>query len=164
MVTIIISGRYRGPWDCLRSVVRQEGVRGCYRGLAIQGLRDVKASGIYFVIYHWWAGVDVMLLILRPLIGQCWSIWLLIGQFVTSTSDYWCLDNLASFYWQTKTKVSSLITGEQSEVKRESHNSEPTATEIFIAGGLAGLLSWQAIIYLDVIKSKIQADTTSHQR
>jgi len=46
-------GRYRGPWDCLRSVFRQEGVRGCYRGLGIQGLRDVKASGIYFVIYHW---------------------------------------------------------------------------------------------------------------
>ena len=53
MDDIIIAGKYRGPWDCLRSVFRQEGVRGCYRGLGIQGLRDVKASGIYFVIYHW---------------------------------------------------------------------------------------------------------------
>ena len=56
------------------------------------------------------------------------------------------------------------MSGGQSEIIQESHNSEPSATEIFIAGGLAGLLSWQAIIYLDVIKSKIQTDTKSHQR
>ena len=92
-----------------------------------------------------------------------WPV-LLIGQLMTSTSVYRCLDNLASFYWNTKTKVSSLMSGGQSEIIQESHNSEPTATEIFIAGGLAGLLSWQAIIYLDVIKSKIQTDTKSHQR
>ena len=58
---------------------------------------------------------------------------------MTSTTDFWCLDNLAGFYWQTKTKVSSLISGGgQSVIKDESHKSEPTATEIFIAGGLAG--------------------------
>jgi len=39
-----------------------------------------------------------------------------------------------------------------------------TATDIFIAGGLAGLLSWQAIIYVDVIKSRIQADSVTDPR
>ena len=82
---------------------------------------------------------------------------------MTSTNVFWCLDNLAGFYWRTKTKVSSLMFG-GGHIENESHKSEPTATEIFIAGGLAGLLSWQAIIYLDVLKSKIQTDTKSHQR
>ena len=77
---------------------------------------------------------------------------LLIRKMMTSTTDFWCLDNLADFYWQTKSKVSSLMSGGimtvsllptlsgggQSEIKDESHKSEPTATEIFIAGGLAG--------------------------
>ena len=31
---------------------------------------------------------------------------------------------------------------------------ENKAREIFLAGGVAGLLSWQTIIYLDVIKSR----------
>ena len=58
---------------------------------------------------------------------------------MSSTNVFWCLDNLAGFYWQTKTKVSSLISGGvQSEIKTESHKSDPTAKEIFIAGGLAG--------------------------
>ena len=83
---------------------------------------------------------------------------------MTSTNVFWCLDNLAGFYWRTKTKVSSLLMTGGRQIEIESHKSEPTATEIFIAGGLAGLLSWQAIIYLDVLKSKIQTDTKSHQR
>ena len=37
MKTSIKTGRYKGPWDCLRSVFKQEGLRGCYRGLGIQG-------------------------------------------------------------------------------------------------------------------------------
>ena len=41
---------------------------------------------------------------------------------------------------------------------------ENKASEIFLAGGIAGLLSWQAIIYLDVIKSRIQADSLSDPR
>ena len=41
---------------------------------------------------------------------------------------------------------------------------ENTASEIFLGGGLAGLLSWQTIIYLDVIKSRIQADSLTRPR
>ena len=41
--------------------VKQGGIRGCYRGLMPQALRDIKASGLYFLIYevtqlsHIWA-------------------------------------------------------------------------------------------------------------
>ena len=42
MKTSIKTGRYKGPWDCLRSVFKQEGLRGCYRGLGIQGrIREI---------------------------------------------------------------------------------------------------------------------------
>ena len=41
---------------------------------------------------------------------------------------------------------------------------ENTAREIFLAGGVAGLLSWQTIIYLDVIKSRIQTDSLTQPR
>ena len=56
---------------------------------------------------------------------------------MTSTTgfDYWCLDNLASFYQLTKVQ---LLNGGKGEKNAESHNSEPSATEIFIAGCLAG--------------------------
>jgi len=99
-------GRYRGPYDCLRAVHREAGLRGCYKGFLAQAWRDVKASGLYFLVYHAaldWAG---------PGRGQ-------------------------------------------------GHHSP---LEIFLAGGLAGLLSWQAIIYADVVKSRLQADSFTRPR
>ena len=32
--------------------IKQGGIRGCYRGLMPQALRDIKASGLYFLIYE----------------------------------------------------------------------------------------------------------------
>lgn len=108
-------GRYRGPFDCLRQIHSEQGLRGCYRGFIPQAFRDIKASGIYFVIYH--MSLDEMARNRRA---------------------------------ETQSKNPNLM--------------DNTAGEIFIAGGLAGLLSWQAIIYLDVIKSRIQADNVHQPR
>jgi len=91
------------PFKCLSSIFRQEGLQGCYRGLMPQALRDIKASGLYFLIYEY--SMDLA------------SSW-------------------------------------QGESKRGGWAS-------FWAGGLAGVLSWQAIIYLDVVKSRVQADDPS---
>lgn len=41
---------------------------------------------------------------------------------------------------------------------------EAGPTQIFLAGGLAGLLSWQAILPLDVLKSRLQADCEMRPR
>ena len=38
---------------------REAGLRGCYKGFLAQAWRDVKASGLYFLVYHAaldWAG------------------------------------------------------------------------------------------------------------
>ena len=40
------------PLACLGGLHSQGGLCGCYRGLLPQAARDVKASGIYFVIYE----------------------------------------------------------------------------------------------------------------
>merc|ERR1711962_1619123 len=67
-------------------------------------MRDVKASGIYFVLYELLSG-------------------------------------------DTKDNLSAV-----------------SAIRIIFAGGLAGVLSWSAIIYLDVVKSRIQADCLVNPR
>ena len=33
-------GRFRGPFDCLKTIYKEGGVRGCYRGLVPQGFRQ----------------------------------------------------------------------------------------------------------------------------
>ena len=34
----------------------------------------------------------------------------------------------------------------------------------FLAGGMTGMLTWQSIIYLDVVKSRIQADNPNNPK
>ena len=48
-----LHGRVRGPFHCLETIYKEGGLRGCYKGFTAQAMRDIKASGIYFVIYHW---------------------------------------------------------------------------------------------------------------
>lgn len=45
------SSRYRGVADCVHQIVRAEGVKGLYRGLAATCLREVPSFGIYFSVY-----------------------------------------------------------------------------------------------------------------
>ncbi|XP_054618697.1 solute carrier family 25 member 47-A isoform X2 [Dunckerocampus dactyliophorus] len=43
--------KYRGPIHCLLSIVREEGVRGLYRGAAALMLRDGPSFATYFLTY-----------------------------------------------------------------------------------------------------------------
>ncbi|XP_077996374.1 solute carrier family 25 member 45-like [Glandiceps talaboti] len=42
---------YRGPIHCIATIFKNEGIRGCYRGLTVLTLRDVPSFGIYFLAY-----------------------------------------------------------------------------------------------------------------
>lgn len=42
---------YKGPFDVISSIYRQEGIRGCYRGLLPMLPRDCLASGVYMYVY-----------------------------------------------------------------------------------------------------------------
>lgn len=45
--------QYKGPVDVFRKLYRQGGIRSIYKGTAATLLRDVPASGCYFLSYEW---------------------------------------------------------------------------------------------------------------
>ncbi|XP_061187756.1 mitochondrial carnitine/acylcarnitine carrier protein-like isoform X1 [Saccostrea echinata] len=45
--------KYAGPVDCAKQLYREGGIRSIYRGTAATLLRDVPASGMYFMTYEW---------------------------------------------------------------------------------------------------------------
>lgn len=92
-------GNFRGPMQCLRSIYKQEGYRGVFKGLGITFLREGPSFGVYFVTY----------------------------EMLTKTSS--------------KQPISTL--------------------HILLAGGLAGTASWVISYPIDVIKSRIQAESSN---
>ncbi|KAK7490060.1 hypothetical protein BaRGS_00018760 [Batillaria attramentaria] len=45
--------KYAGPVDCAKKLYQEAGIRGVYRGTAATLLRDMPASGMYFMTYEW---------------------------------------------------------------------------------------------------------------
>lgn len=45
--------KYKGPVDVIRQLYREGGIRSLFRGSAATLLRDVPASGAYFLSYEW---------------------------------------------------------------------------------------------------------------
>lgn len=45
--------KYKGPLDCAKQLYKEGGIRSIYRGTAATLLRDVPASGMYFMTYEW---------------------------------------------------------------------------------------------------------------
>ncbi|XP_033735582.1 solute carrier family 25 member 45-like [Pecten maximus] len=93
---------YKGPLEGAAHILRLHGLRGMYRGLPTQCIRDVPANGIYFLTF----------------------------EFLTFNGS---------------SKLPFI----------------PAAVQNFFAGGIAGVLSWMAIIPFDVVKSRLQADCDS---
>uniref|UniRef100_A0A4W2IB64 Mitochondrial carnitine/acylcarnitine carrier protein-like n=1 Tax=Bos indicus x Bos taurus TaxID=30522 RepID=A0A4W2IB64_BOBOX len=45
--------KYTGPLDCAKKLYKEAGVRGIYKGTVLTLMRDVPASGMYFMTYEW---------------------------------------------------------------------------------------------------------------
>ncbi|XP_015931003.1 mitochondrial carnitine/acylcarnitine carrier protein [Parasteatoda tepidariorum] len=45
--------RYNGPVDCIKKLYKEGGIRSIYKGTAATFLRDIPASGMYFMSYEW---------------------------------------------------------------------------------------------------------------
>ncbi|XP_019736296.1 mitochondrial carnitine/acylcarnitine carrier protein [Hippocampus comes] len=45
--------KYDGPLDCVKQLYKESGIRGIYKGTALTLMRDVPASGMYFMSYEW---------------------------------------------------------------------------------------------------------------
>ncbi|XP_054833650.1 solute carrier family 25 member 48 isoform X2 [Eublepharis macularius] len=96
---ISIKPAYRGPVDCVGTILRQDGLAGLYRGSSAMILRDIPGYCLYFIPYTFLCG------------------WI--------TPDG-CLS--------------------------------PSPFSVWIAGGIAGAISWGTATPMDVVKSRLQAD------
>nr|XP_033781883.1 mitochondrial carnitine/acylcarnitine carrier protein [Geotrypetes seraphini] len=45
--------KYSGPIDCAKQLYREAGIRGVYKGTVLTLMRDVPATGMYFMTYDW---------------------------------------------------------------------------------------------------------------
>ncbi|XP_043936280.1 mitochondrial carnitine/acylcarnitine carrier protein-like [Protopterus annectens] len=45
--------KYTGPVDCAIQLYRELGIRGVYKGIILTLMRDVPATGAYFMSYEW---------------------------------------------------------------------------------------------------------------
>ncbi|KAI5937414.1 mitochondrial carnitine/acylcarnitine carrier protein isoform X1 [Manis javanica] len=45
--------KYTGALDCARKLCQESGIRGIYKGTVLTLMRDVPASGMYFMTYEW---------------------------------------------------------------------------------------------------------------
>lgn len=45
--------KYKGPVDCAKQLYREGGIRSIYKGTCATLLRDIPASGMYFMTYEW---------------------------------------------------------------------------------------------------------------
>ncbi|XP_072329103.1 mitochondrial carnitine/acylcarnitine carrier protein-like [Scyliorhinus torazame] len=45
--------KYAGPLDCAKQIYSTSGIRGLYKGTALTLMRDLPASGMYFMTYEW---------------------------------------------------------------------------------------------------------------
>lgn len=95
-------GDHHGPVDMARDILRKEGLRGIYRGLAVTALRDAPAHGVYFWTYE---------------------------------------------YARERLHPGCRRTGQES------------LATMLVSGGLAGVASWVCCYPLDVVKSRLQAQT-----
>ncbi|XP_036984366.2 mitochondrial carnitine/acylcarnitine carrier protein isoform X2 [Artibeus jamaicensis] len=45
--------KYTGALDCAKKLYQEAGIRGIYKGTVLTLMRDVPASGMYFMTYEW---------------------------------------------------------------------------------------------------------------
>ncbi|XP_040180222.1 mitochondrial carnitine/acylcarnitine carrier protein-like [Rana temporaria] len=45
--------RFAGPIDCAQQLYREQGIQSLYRGTVLTLLRDIPATGMYFMSYEW---------------------------------------------------------------------------------------------------------------
>lgn len=46
------SGGYSSSWDCIKSIIREQGVPGLYKGLAPRFVRVCLEIGLHFTLYE----------------------------------------------------------------------------------------------------------------
>ncbi|XP_065845965.1 mitochondrial carnitine/acylcarnitine carrier protein-like isoform X1 [Oscarella lobularis] len=48
-----VKRQYTGPFDVVRTIVKQSGIRGLFQGTCITLIRDIPANGLFYAAYDW---------------------------------------------------------------------------------------------------------------
>lgn len=182
--------KYRGTWDCLRTIVAKESVSGLYKGMTspIAGVAMVNA--IVFGVYgytqrhlsepdrlsaHFLAGVSAGLAqtpVSSPIELAKTRLQLQSSFQSDSRGPIQCLRNIykkegyrgvfkglsITFLREGPSYGVYFVTY---EMLTKTSSKQPISTpHMLLAGGLAGTASWVISYPIDVIKSRIQAESS----
>jgi len=180
--------QYKGLFDCIKSIVAKDSVRGLYRGISSPMTGVAFINGIVFGVYgniqrlssnpnsymtHFWAGATAGLIqsvITSPMELVKTRLQLQNSQKsnIQFRNSLHCLsyiyryDGLRGIFRGLGLTAMRDIPGFSSYfVSYEflvRSHGDPSVFHILMAGGMAGAISWIFTIPIDVVKSRIQAD------
>jgi solute carrier family 25 carnitine/acylcarnitine transporter 20/29 len=112
-------GTYKGSFDCISKVFKNQGFNGLYTGFTASAMREIPSFGVFFLVYR-----------------------------------------------QSLNTLNSLTKKYRTPTNTVNNNSTTIGAGLntFIAGGIAGSVSWTCIYPFDVIKSNIQVTKLSNNQ
>ncbi|KAK2503503.1 LOW QUALITY PROTEIN: hypothetical protein MC885_018233, partial [Smutsia gigantea] len=139
--------KYTGALDCARKLYQESGIRGIYKGTVLTLMRDVPASGMYFMTYEWLKNI------LTPegkSTSHCPTLcsthlspgWGAFPRAAAPTAPGWPggpLPPVPESLWLVSCSANEL-----------------SVPRILMAGGMAGIFNWAVAIPPDVLKSRFQ--------
>uniref|UniRef100_A0A1Y1KAE3 Mitochondrial basic amino acids transporter n=1 Tax=Photinus pyralis TaxID=7054 RepID=A0A1Y1KAE3_PHOPY len=179
-----LNPQYRGTWNCFRSLLVKEGIRGLYKGMASPLLGVAGINAIVFGVYgntqryssdpnslvsHCMAGV------LAGLVQTsiCSPMELVKTRVQIAGDNLKPLECLKSIYKTEGVRgvfrglgitavreapafATYFVTYEY--LTRSEDNTRTSTATMLMAGGLAGCASWAIVYPVDVVKSRLQID------
>jgi hypothetical protein len=151
---------YAGNIDCIRHIVRTEGVGGLYKGFAVTALREVPAFGIYFFVYRYSLAAMTAAAPFRATAADTSSSAARGGPLALAGASQ--CDAADTFYSSppSSSSSSSATPSAPPASPPAAGNDDGPGLPTLIAGGLAGCASWLVIYPVDVVKSHVQTGST----
>jgi hypothetical protein len=162
---------YAGTIDCIRHIVRTEGVGGLYKGFSVTALREVPAFGIYFFVYRYSLAAMTAAAAAAPATAAApfrataadTSSSAARGGPLALAGASQC-DAADAFYSSPSSSPppssSSAAPSAPPASPPAAGNDDGPGLPTLIAGGLAGCASWLVIYPVDVVKSHVQTGST----
>ncbi|XP_004349848.2 hypothetical protein CAOG_01328 [Capsaspora owczarzaki ATCC 30864] len=158
----VATGRSLSALEHANRIVASEGVLALYTGLPITLIRDVPSYGLYYACYEWCA---------RWLASRRQAPASVSAAAASSASSSSSLSSSSLALGNANVDASnnySTLSGQlPTSADTSSHwyrfVTSPAAIDSLVGGGVAGTVAWVSIYPLDVIKSRLQAQSARPQ-